>query len=55
MMLALAAALLAVFVMNVSMGSFGSAPFLGTVGEMLLLFAVSVTFVIAILQREANR
>ncbi|MEP1931037.1 MAG: hypothetical protein ABJJ37_07150 [Roseibium sp.] len=54
-MLALAAALLAVFVVNVSMGSFGSSPFLGTVGEMLLLLAVSVTFVAAILQREANK
>ena len=54
MFLAAAAVLFAIFVINVSIGSFGGTPFLGTVGEMVWLLAVSVTFVAAVLQKEAN-
>ena len=42
-----------VFAVNVGLGSFADASFLGDVGEMLLLFAVAFLFVIAILQKEA--
>ncbi|MEJ8472757.1 hypothetical protein [Roseibium algae] len=54
MLLAFASALFALFVVNVSLGSFGATPFLGIVGEMLLLVAVSVAFVAVVLKREAN-
>ena len=53
-LLALALVLFAIFVTNVSIGSFGGSPFLGIVGEMLLLFAASISFVAAVLRREAN-
>ncbi|CTQ51862.1 hypothetical protein LP7551_00378 [Roseibium album] len=54
MLLALASVLFAVFVINVSIGSFGGSPFLGNVGEMLLLLAVSIVFVAAVLRGEAD-
>ncbi len=54
MYLLAAAALFAVFALNVGMGSFGSGPFVGDVGEMLLLFAATIVFVVAILKREAD-
>lgn len=54
MFLATASAFFALFVINVSIGSFGGSPFLGIVGEMLLLFAASVAFVAAVLRREAD-
>ncbi|WP_422377538.1 hypothetical protein [Roseibium sp.] len=54
MLLALAAALFAVFAINVTIGSFGGTPFFGNVGEMILLFAVSIMFTAAVLRREAN-
>ncbi|AKO96411.1 MAG: hypothetical protein RID15_02745 [Marinovum algicola] len=53
MFLISAITLFAVFVANVLVGALGGAQFLGDVGEMLLLFAASVTFVLAILRREA--
>lgn len=53
MFLLLALVLFAVFFLNVALGSFGLAPFLGDVGEMVLLFAVSLAFVAGILKREA--
>jgi hypothetical protein len=43
----------AIFALNVALGSYGASPFLGDVGEMLLLFAASVAFVIAVMKREA--
>lgn len=55
MFLALAGVLFAAFVLNVSIGSFGGASLLGSVGEMLLLFAVSIAFAIAVLEREAHK
>lgn len=54
MLLAAASALFALFVINVSIGSFGGSPFLGIVGEMLLLFTASVVFVAAVLRKEAD-
>jgi len=41
-----------VFAINVSLGSFADASFLNDVGEMLLLLAVAVLFVVSILQKE---
>lgn len=55
MALALAALLFAVFVANVAMGALASQPFLGDIGEMLVMFAASIAFVAAILKREADR
>lgn len=55
MFLIAAVALFAVFSLNVAIGSAGGKPFLGDVGEMLLLFAVSLSFVAAILKREAAK
>jgi hypothetical protein len=55
MFLIAAVALFAAFFANVVIGSAGGKPFLGDVGEMLMLFAASVAFVAAILRREAAR
>ncbi|WFE91146.1 hypothetical protein K1718_07270 [Roseibium porphyridii] len=53
MFLIVAAVLFAVFVINVSIGSFGGTPFFGNVGEMILLLAVSIAFTATILKKEA--
>lgn len=45
----------AVFFVNVAMGAFAEASFLGDVGEMVVLFFASVLFVVAILRKEAAR
>jgi hypothetical protein len=45
----------AVFFLNVALGAFADAAFLGDVGEMLVLFAAAILFVVAILQKEADR
>jgi len=55
MLLALAGGLFAVFVINVSIGSFGGTPFFGNAGEMLCLFAVSAAFTAAVLKKEAEK
>lgn len=55
MYLVLAIILFGSFAANVAMGSIGETPFLGDVGEMLLLLATSLAFVAAILKREAAR
>lgn len=55
MALALSALLFAVFIANVLMGAFTAQPFLGDIGEMLVMFAASIAFVAAILKREADR
>jgi hypothetical protein len=52
--LIIAAALFVLFAVNVVMGSFAGSSFLGDVGEMLVLFAASILFVVAILKREAD-
>jgi hypothetical protein len=55
MFLLLAIVLFGGFAANVALGSFGQTPYLGDVGEMLLLFAASLAFVAAILKCEAAR
>ncbi|MDG1376362.1 MAG: hypothetical protein P8P56_04935 [Yoonia sp.] len=45
--------LFVIFAVNVGLGSAANAAFLNDVGEMLLLSAVAVLFVIAILKKEA--
>ena len=45
--------LFVVFAVNVGLGSAANAAFLSDVGEMLLLGAVTILFVIAILRKEA--
>ncbi|MCY6381601.1 hypothetical protein [Hoeflea prorocentri] len=44
-----------IYFVNVAMGAFGGQTFLGDVGEMLVLFAASILFVVGILQEEAAR
>lgn len=49
---------IAVFIIyfaNVALGAFARAAFLGDVGEMLVLFAATILFVVAILKKEADR
>lgn len=55
MFLIAAAALFGVFGLNVVLGAFAGAPFLNDVGEMLLLLAAVITFVVAALKSEAAR
>jgi hypothetical protein len=43
------------FFLNVALGAFADAAFLGDVGEMLVLSCATVLFVVAILKREADR
>ena len=45
--------LFAIFSVNVVLGAFDATPFLGDVGEMLLLFATSLCFAVGVLRREA--
>lgn len=47
--------LFAVFVANVAIGAQWGSAFLGHVSEMLVLFAASALFVVAILKKEADR
>ncbi len=49
-----AAAVFIVFFANVALGAFGGGAFLGDVGEMLVLFAASILFGVAILKHEAD-
>lgn len=44
-----------VFATNVAMGAFAGNAFLGDLGEMLVLLVASTFFVVAILQKEADR
>ncbi|MEM7189201.1 MAG: hypothetical protein AAF439_06290 [Pseudomonadota bacterium] len=55
MFLAASVIVFAIYFLNVAMGAFASAAFLGDVGEMLVLFVASILFVVAILQKEADR
>ena len=55
MALILSAIFFAILAVNVGIGSAGGQVFLGDIGEMLVLFASSIFFVVAILQREAAR
>ena len=53
MSLFVSAILFAIFASNVVLGTLGDTQFLGDVGEMLVLFASAISFVVAILKREA--
>ncbi len=55
MFLAASLVVFVVYFTNVSLGAFAGSAFLGDVGEMLVLFAASILFVVAILQKEADR
>ena len=44
-----------VYFANVALGAFADSAFLGDVGEMRVLFAASILFVVAILKKEADR
>lgn len=55
MFLAASAIVFAVYFANVALGAFARASFLGDVGEMLVLFAAAILFVVAILKKEADR
>ena len=54
MFLAASIAVFAVYFANVALGAFAGSAFLGDVGEMLVLFAASILFVVAILNKEAD-
>jgi hypothetical protein len=55
MFLAASAIVFVVYFANVALGAFAGSAFLGDVGEMLVLFAASILFVVAILKKEADR
>ena len=52
--LVISAILFSAYIINVVIGSQTGAPIVGDVAEMLVLFASTIAFVIAILQREAR-
>jgi hypothetical protein len=54
MFMGISVALFGVFVLNVSLGAFGSGAFFGDVSEMLLMATSAAFFVAAILVREAK-
>lgn len=55
MYLAASIAVFFVYFANVALGAFARSAFLGDVGEMLVLFAASILFVVAILKKEADQ
>lgn len=55
MFLAASIVVFALFFANVALGAFADAAVFGDVGEMVILFAASILFVVAILQSEAVR
>lgn len=55
MFLAASILVFAVYFANVALGAFANSAVLGDVGEMLVLFAAAILFVVAILQSEAVR
>ena len=55
MFLAASAIVFAIYFANVALGAFAGSAFLGDVGEMMVLFAASILFVVAILKAEADR
>lgn len=52
MALWIAAAFFAAYLANVVAGALTGAPFLSDVGEMIMLWLASISFVVAILQKE---
>jgi uncharacterized membrane protein YoaK (UPF0700 family) len=55
MFLAASVVVFVVYFSNVALGAFAGNAFLGDVGEMLVLFVAAILFVVAILQKEAER
>ncbi|WP_372570515.1 hypothetical protein [Ruegeria jejuensis] len=55
MYLAASIVVFVIYFTNVALGAFANSAFLGDVGEMLVLFAASILFVVAILKKEADR
>ncbi|MFA8385194.1 MAG: hypothetical protein ACEPO2_06185 [Pelagibaca sp.] len=55
MFLAASAIVFGVYFANVALGAFAGAVFLSDIGEMLVLFAAAILFVVAILKKEADR
>lgn len=55
MFLAASIVVFSVYFANVALGAFANSAFLGDVGEMLVLFSACILFVVAILQKEADR
>lgn len=53
MALLLSAVLFGLFALNVALGAAGRGSFFGDVAEMLVLFAASIAFVVAVIRREA--
>ena len=45
----------AAYFANVALGAFAGRVILGDVGEMVVLFIATILFVVAILQKEADR
>jgi hypothetical protein len=54
MFLAASVVVFAIYFANVALGAFANSAFLGDVGEMLVLLAASILFVVAILKKEAD-
>ena len=55
MILIASAIVFTLYFANVSLGAFTGSAMLGDVGEMLVLFAATILFVVAILKKEAER
>ena len=55
MFLAASILVFVIYFANVTLGAFAGNVFLGDVGEMLVLFAACILFVVAILKKEAER
>ncbi len=55
MFVAASAVVFAIYFANVALGAYANSAFIGDVGEMLVLFAASILFVVAILKKEADR
>ena len=55
MFLAASVVVFVVYFTNVALGAFAGNAFLGDVGEMLVLFAAVILFVVAILKKESDR
>ncbi|WP_171097190.1 MULTISPECIES: hypothetical protein [unclassified Ruegeria] len=50
----IALALVTLFTVNVVIGAIGDAPIVGTVTEMVILFAAAISFSVGILRSEAR-
>ena len=55
MILIASAIVFALYFANVALGALTGSAVLGDVGEMLVLFAATILFVLAILKKEAER